>query len=201
MMFRNTILADRIKQMNQIEIGVDRLFSAISGERGDLCLNPVTGGWFVLKEDSISAQIKMAYRALLAREWFAKHGPADAPPLLLSSGDIEDLKYGRGALQGIVSRFAYSLRSLKWDFARHPGFEAFARGVLASKKAPQFILEDKALRLRYPPRPLAGLGPYLVWETPERHAPDNGGVQTHSGSLCRHSLRNAEGSGIAPCRS
>jgi hypothetical protein len=152
--------------MNQIGMEVDRIFSNITGERGDLCINPVTGGRFVLGEDPITVQKKAARKALLARESFVKHGPTDAPPLPLSSAEIEDLKYGRGALAGIVSRFALSLRALNWDFTRHPGFEDFARGVLASKNAPQFILADKALRLQYPPRPLAGLGPWAVWKPP-----------------------------------
>jgi hypothetical protein len=152
------------------EYEVDRLFRNISGERGDICFNPITGGSFVLGEDPLPPQKETAREALLAREWFVKHGPTDAPPLPLSSAEIEYLKYGRRAIDGIVSRFAVSLRALNWDFSRHPGFEDFARGVMASEKGPWFILEDKALHRRYPPRPLAGLGPYLLWETPKRHA-------------------------------
>jgi hypothetical protein len=152
--------------MNQIEVEVDRLFGNISGQRGDRCMNPVTGGWFVLGEDPLPPQKQTARKALLARESFAEDGPPDAPPLPLSNADIEDFKYGRGAFRGIIARFALSLRSLHWYFTRHPSFEDFARGVLASKKAPQFILADKALRLRYPPRPLAGLSPFFVWKPP-----------------------------------
>jgi hypothetical protein len=156
--------------MNQIEVEVARLFSNITGERGDLCTNPVTGGRFVLGEDPLPPQKETARKALLAREWFAKHGPPDAPPLPLSNADIEDFKYGRGAFRGIIARFALSLRSLHWYFTRHPSFEDFARGVLALEKTPDLILKDESLRLRYPPRPLAGLSPWALWEAPKRHA-------------------------------
>jgi hypothetical protein len=50
--------------------------------------------------------------------------------------------------------------------------------VLASKHAPDFpfgrdnrlLREDDALLRRYPPRPLLGLSPSMVWEPPEQHA-------------------------------
>ena len=94
--------------MNQIEVEVDRLFGNISGQRGDRCMNPVTGGWFVLGEDPLPPQKETARKALLAREWFAKHGPPDAPPLPLSNADIEDFKYGRGAFRGIIARHRFA---------------------------------------------------------------------------------------------
>jgi hypothetical protein len=156
--------------MSNIKKEVSRLFSDIGGQHGELCINPVTGGRFVFGEDPIAPQKQMARQALLARERFAEHAPPDAPPLPLSSGEIEDLRYKGNALWHIIAQFACSLRSLGWDYTRHPSFEDFVRGVLASKKAPKFVLADEALRRRYPPRPLAGLGPYLVWEPPERHA-------------------------------
>jgi hypothetical protein len=156
--------------MDRLEREVDQLFSDIGGRHDELCINPVTGGCFVFSEGQFALEKEMARRALLARKWFAKHGPQDAPWLPLSSGEIEDLKYKGQGLDHIVSRFAYSLRSVGWDFNSHPSFEDFARGVLASKTAPRFILEDWVLRRGYPPRPLAGLSPYLVWERPEQHA-------------------------------
>jgi len=79
------------------------------------------------------------------------------------------MKY-RDPLGHIISCFAYSLRSLDWDINQHPNFDEFARGVLASKHAPEFVLKDKALRQQYPPRHLPGLGPWLVWEPADQHA-------------------------------
>jgi hypothetical protein len=63
---------------------VERMFSPISHRRGELCQNPVTAGWFVFGEDPIGIQKEAARKALLAREWFAQHGPPDAPLLPVS---------------------------------------------------------------------------------------------------------------------
>jgi hypothetical protein len=108
----------------------------------------------------------MACRALLAREWFALYGPEDAQPLPVSGIEINELKY-RDPFSHILSCFAYSLRSQDWDINFHPNFDDFARGVMASTHAPELVLKSKALRLRYPPRPLASLSPALVWEPRE----------------------------------
>jgi hypothetical protein len=105
----------------------------------------------------------LVHCALLAREWFVVYGPRDAQPLPLSGGEIEDLKY-TDPFSHIVSCFGYSLRAHDWDFNTHPSFEDFARGVMASKDAPDFVKKDKALRKRYKPRPLRGLSPGLCWE-------------------------------------
>jgi hypothetical protein len=90
-----------------------------------------------------------------------EHGPPDAQPLPLST-----------ALCHIIYRFVVSLQSQDWDYKRHPGFEDFARGVMAVKDAPvvpRFVAEDEALLRRYPPRPLPGLTPYLTWQPPEQY--------------------------------
>jgi hypothetical protein len=114
--------------------------------------------------DPIEREWRIARQALLAREWFAATGPHDAPPLPLSDPEIEDLKYKHHGFNHILSCFGYSLRSLDWDFSRHPGFEDFARGVLAWETAPDFVLEDEELRRRFPPRRLAGLSEFFVWK-------------------------------------
>ena len=77
----NGILASRISQK------VDRLFEVDHKKyRGQRCQIPVLGGSYVPGEDNIKPMKKLARAALLAREWFAIHGPADAPPLPLSMG-------------------------------------------------------------------------------------------------------------------
>jgi hypothetical protein len=69
---------------------VDRLFNAIVAPHGQCGDNPVTGGGFVWGLDPIAEQKKEAAVALLAHEWFAVNGPPDAPPLPLTSIDVED---------------------------------------------------------------------------------------------------------------
>jgi hypothetical protein len=162
-----------------VEANVDHLFSGLAAQHGELCINPVTGGHFVFGDDPITPQKQMARKALLARDWFAKCGPPDAPPLPLSSGEIEDMKFKRPALYHIISCFAFSLRSLDWDFTRHPGFDDFARGVFAAKTAHRFVLEDEPLHRRYPPRPLAGLSQFFVWKPPALLARRNRALRAH----------------------
>lgn len=164
----NPIDGQMEQDMCKINSYIDRLFKDAAPWRGELCENPVTGGYWLPGADPISRQKKMAGRALLAQEWFAVYGPHNAPPLPLSDSELEDLKY-TDPLSYIVSCFAYSLRAHNWDFSSHPSFEDFARGVLAAGYAPDFVKEDEALRKRYPPCPLCGLNPGNCWEPPKLH--------------------------------
>ena len=136
---------------------VDRLFR----EFEQICVNPITGAKWVSNVDSIEPQKQAACHALAARDWFGRTAPQDAPPLPLSCGEREALK--SGGLPHIVAWFASSLEHCDYDFDGHPSFEDYARGVLASPFAPDFIKQDQALRKRFPPRQLHGLGPGLVW--------------------------------------
>ena len=145
--------------MTPIELHVDQLFK---DETGRLRRNPVTGGYWVHGEDSISHQKRAACRALLAQEWFAVYGPRNAPPLPTMEVDMHAMKY-TSPLNYILSRFAHSLMMNGWDFINYPSFEKFARGCMASKYAPDFVKNDKLLRKRYPPRHLPRLGRGLGW--------------------------------------
>jgi hypothetical protein len=153
---------------------VEDLFAKNPGRYEKICTNPVTGGRFVYGVDPIEPQKADARRALLARDRFAIVGPKDMQPLPISDEEIEDRKYAPGSKQPslsyIVSCFAYSLRANDHDFNSHPSLKAFARGIMASEHTPDFVKNDEALRKRYPPRPLAGLGPALIWEPPAIHA-------------------------------
>ena len=64
---------------------VDRLFEEDRKKHyGQLSIFPIVGGNYVPGQENggvISSRKKKARAALLAREWFAVHGPADAPPL------------------------------------------------------------------------------------------------------------------------
>src|ERR1700730_5070117 len=146
---------------------VDRIFREAHLPRSSICENPVTGGKFVRGVDPIKPQKQRAERALMARDWFARHAPPDAPPLPLSYGDREDLK--RGGLPHILAWFARSLEARAYDYHEHPSFDDYARGVLASPYAPEFITEDQELLRRFPACPLSGLGPGLYWDPPKRN--------------------------------
>ena len=54
---------------------VERLFSENPAQSNGLCTNPVTGQYYVRGVDPIAPQKEAAYRALLAREWFAFTAP------------------------------------------------------------------------------------------------------------------------------
>ena len=57
-------------KINTIESLVDRVFRNPELTRGQICENPVTGGYYVGGEDPIGPQKRMVHCALLAREWF-----------------------------------------------------------------------------------------------------------------------------------
>ena len=144
------------------EFVVEQLFKKLPRSQGSVCENPVTGTRFVRGVDRIKPQKLSAYRAIVAREWFAKIGPPDAPELPLSYAAREALKHG--GLNHIVAWYARSLETCFYDVDVHPSFESYARGVLASQHAPDFIKNDPALISRFPPSPLDGLGAGFYWE-------------------------------------
>jgi len=163
---------------------VDALFS--KGRYGGLFRNPVTGDLFIYGVDDgdfrIEPQKEKARRALLACEHFAGAGPPELQPLPLSSLEIANRKYDWAmgassefrALAFISSRFADSLKSNDWDYKRHPSFDNYVRGVLASKHPDLDNLPSRvrfdfiALYKRYPPRSLPRLNSDLFWEPPAR---------------------------------
>src|ERR1700674_5261387 len=61
-------------------------------------------------EDSIRHQKRAAEKALLAQEWFAVHGPSDAPLLPLIPWDWDRMRYGgTGGLPILVGLYARSI--------------------------------------------------------------------------------------------
>jgi hypothetical protein len=157
-----------------IEEQVDRLFDEIKAKakNRDFCINPVTGGQFIWGLDPIAPQKKDAVVALRAREWFAVNGPSDAPPLPLSSNDVEDYRAARD-LMGIVGFYARSLRRegygrRSYDVCNHPSFNDFACGLMAINLG-IWGIETEDLKRRFPPRPLAGMTPGAYWAPPEEY--------------------------------
>ena len=88
---------------------VERLFGEISAKRGDLCTNPVTGGEFVYGCDLMKRQKDAAYKRLLAREYFALHGPPEAPPMPTDDYERNRAKHASGLLGFIAAQFIWSL--------------------------------------------------------------------------------------------
>ena len=145
----------------KVRTQVDRMFSQIAGRGGEIVQNPVTKSSWVKGEDAEEPQQEAAHRALLARQWFAGVAPEDAPFLPLSYEERERLKVG--GLEHMVALFARSLAALDYDFKSHPSFDDYARGVMASPNAPEFIKKDLDLRRRFSPGSLRGLGSGLIW--------------------------------------
>jgi len=107
-------------------------------------------------------------QALAARKWFELNSPPDAPPLPLGYDEREALKVG--GLKHIVAWYACSLACRDYAVEKHPSFDDYACGLMASEYTPGFVKNDEELQRRFPPRPLAGIGPGLVWEPPAIHA-------------------------------
>jgi hypothetical protein len=144
---------------SDIEMQVNELFKDVP--KGRWSRNPVTDGCWVSGRDPVKAQKQLACQALLAREWFAGHKPDDAPELPLTYGDREDLK--TGGLSHLVAWFARSIASRDYIVEGHPLFDKYARGVMASEFAPEFIKGDAELMRRYPPCRLEGLNNAMCW--------------------------------------
>ena len=153
--------------MSLIKNKVDSLFRQLHAAPGERCQNPVTGGWFVRGErgeGSMAAQKRIACRALVAREWCVDHSPPDAPALPVDEYAIAEMKTG-GGYSHLFAYFAQSISGRDYVVSGHPPFEVYARGALASPHAPDFFKQNAALTKRFPPRPIYGLGPGLVWKS------------------------------------
>lgn len=163
-----------ITKLSETLIGreVERLFSENPGSDGGHYENPVTGGRFVHGFDPIEPQKEAAYRALLAREWFAVNGPADAPQLPITYEEREYLKWQTGRpLDYVVAQFAGSLLT-HYDVTEHPSFSEFVSGLQWDHdnggSALPLSREGLAeLKRRFPPRQLEGLSCYS-WSRPTR---------------------------------
>ena len=147
---------------------VDRLFRQLHARRNDLCRNPVTGLQFVWGLDSISEQKREACRALVAREWHAQAYP-DAPPLPLDAMEIDKMKSG-GDEQHLFAYFAQSIHCRSYYVSGHPSFDTYARGVLSAAECPSFFKQNKDLVEKFPPQPIYGLEPGLVYLNPTKLA-------------------------------
>jgi hypothetical protein len=154
-----------------IEKEVDRLFSDVIAEPGEICTLPITGAAIVWGVDPIAPQKEYAIIALLAREWFAVNGPPDAPPLPLY--DFDSYRGARG-LKGVVGFYARSLSRQgygrqSYDVRNHPSFYDFACGLMAINTGLWGIEKDENLKKRFPPRPLAGMTPGAYWAPPKEY--------------------------------
>jgi hypothetical protein len=161
-------------KLSQTLIGreVERLFSETTASHGEVYENPVTGGRFVYGIEPIEPQKEAACRALLAREWFAVNGPADAPQLPITYEEREYLKWRTGRpLDYVVAQFARSLGT-HYDVTEHPSFSEFVSGLLwdhdnGGSGLPLSAEGLAELKRRYPPQKLEGLSSYS-WSRPTR---------------------------------
>jgi hypothetical protein len=109
----------------------------------------------------------LEYKAQLARQHFALHGPRDAPPLPLGYYERESIK-GKSPLNTMVGLYARSWQVCHYDLERHPSFYDYACGVMASEyNGWPGLAHDPEMLRRFPPRELVGLGPGLIYELPK----------------------------------
>jgi hypothetical protein len=151
---------------------VERLFSETTASHGEVYENPVLGTHFVYGVDPIEPEKEAAYRALLAREWFAVNAPADAQPLPFRCN-----RKAPGLLAYIVRLYARSLADRNYDVREHPPFADYISGVLWEAERvdgiigtlPSYPTELPELKKRFPPRELPGMGPGFCWLSPEEY--------------------------------
>jgi hypothetical protein len=156
--------------MTLIKEKIDALFLKVRLQPDGPCENPVTGGSFMkgeTGEDSIAHQKHVAELALLAQEWFAVHGPANAPLLPLIPWDWDRMRYGStDGLQTLIGFYARSLSFRDWKVHSHPPFKDFARGLMVSPDISMRAGQDPQLVKRYRPRALVGMADGAFWEPP-----------------------------------
>jgi hypothetical protein len=153
--------------IDQARSDVNAVFNNAADRHATPRRNSFTSGAWVPSLDPIEPEKEAAVRAVLARRWHAKYGPADAhlQPLPLGYDERESLK--RGGAPHILAWYARSLYALDYDVVEHPSFHDYACGVMACEFAPPSITQDPQLQRRFPPRHLPGLGGGLMWLPPE----------------------------------
>jgi len=97
---------------------VERLFGDISAKRGE----------FVYGFDSIKRQKDAAYKRLLVRDYFALHGPPDAPRMPSDDYERNRAKHSSGLLGFMTAQFIWSLEN-QHDLRVHASFADFARSL------------------------------------------------------------------------
>lgn len=167
--------------MNKISVadyGIKRLVDELFADfrYGQNCENPVTGAGYVHGVDPIEPQKEAACRALVAREWFAVYGPADAQPLDVNLRGPVGWRY-RGLWGYIIHLYTRSFED-DFDIKLHPLFADYVSGVLWEAervdgiigKLPSYPDELLKLKKRFPPKELVGMGPGFCWLTPKEYA-------------------------------
>src|SRR4051794_15749771 len=118
---------------------VRKMFAQAPDRGAKIRTNPVTGGDWVPGLDSTEAQIKVAWRALTAREACAVSGLLRGHSLPLNYGEREAAKqsaFGYG-----VSMFAHSLRNNDYVLPNHPPFDFYMAGLLAKPEIGRRLLK------------------------------------------------------------
>jgi hypothetical protein len=94
-------------------------------------------------------------KAKQARRWFARHAPCRYQPLpLIHYGEIENIMCSSDLHRHLTVYFSYSLRRQDFDYAQHPGFYEYSRGLLADPDCPISLRADPELLQDFPPQML-----------------------------------------------
>jgi len=103
-------------------------------------------------------------KALRARAWWKKYGPVWAQPLPISDLECIHLSWSDNLSMHLLEMYALSLQGRDYEFLGHPGFFRYCRGVMAAEyPRSNYLREDPALQIEFPPKELAGLDEYCRW--------------------------------------
>jgi hypothetical protein len=168
---------------------VERRFAETPPRPCGYGFNPVTCEEYLIEGDAVEQQKELARNALMARVQFDLVRPPDAPRLPLGYVERERLKETKGLFGNLLSWYARSLESRHYIIAQHPPFDDYVRGVLALGEQDELVTfhsfspgDIAQQEKRFSPRPLAGIGPALIWQPPEFHAKT---MASYRGSLAR----------------
>jgi hypothetical protein len=154
-------MRDRVTEICEREF--DHMARAAAAERQLFTKTvPHIGGPYL--EEQHDELMRKISRALAAREWHARTGPSWARRLPLLEEECETLLFNEHNAIRLFGHFGRSLRWTDWDYERHPTFDTFCSGVLASPYCPIDLKLDPELRRMFPPKALAGIShPPLRW--------------------------------------
>jgi hypothetical protein len=145
---------------NEFERHVDELVAA--HRRGCVVVkSPIFSGPVQISE--IPKLKQLIHNGLRARAWHERYGPIYGRRLPLTELERIAMFCSENNALHLVALYAISLQGRDFDYLTHPLYFDYARGVLASEHAKDYLREDPDLLREFPPKELGGLDERCRW--------------------------------------
>jgi hypothetical protein len=117
-------------------------------------------------EQELHAELVREVARTLAAQWHEESAPAWACQLPVELQVCESLIYNDCNALKLLGYYGRSMLWSGWNFERHPDFNTYCRGIMASRIGPMDVRMDEELLQMFPPKALAGLTTPLQWRSP-----------------------------------